>query len=165
MIEGILDTDIIFDDLINHFDHHWKKTKIVKKTFTGFTIFSKHFSNFQSCFLTDYTNPFGFDSPPSIEWQEGNIGRKCYTFSPFLFQIAGSTYVSCKRFIMGWNLVRMSSTIILMIQLLHENFMELLVKDKHIAGKKMARYGLKMTINLLLHFGSLPNLHRASGYI
>ena len=31
---------------------------------------------------------------------------------------------------MGWNLVRMSSTIILMIQLLHENFMEFLVFSK-----------------------------------
>ena len=29
----------------------------------------------------------------------------------------------------------------------------------------MARYGLKMTINQLLFFGSLPNLHGASGYI
>ena len=39
------------------------------------------------------------------------------------------------------------------------------VKDKHIAGKKMARYGLKMTINQLLFFGSLPNLHGVSGCI
>ena len=33
------------------------------------------------------------------------------------------------------------------------------VKDKHVVGKKMARYGLKMTIYQLLFFGSSPNLH------
>ena len=39
------------------------------------------------------------------------------------------------------------------------------VKDKHVAGKKMSRYSLKMTINQLLYFGSLPNLYGASGYV
>ena len=39
------------------------------------------------------------------------------------------------------------------------------VKDDHVVGKEMARYGLKMTIYQLLFFGSSPNLHGASGYI
>ena len=39
------------------------------------------------------------------------------------------------------------------------------VKDKHVGGKKMARYGLKMSIYQLLFFVSSPNLHAASGYI
>ena len=39
------------------------------------------------------------------------------------------------------------------------------VKDKHVDGRKMARYDLKMTIYQLLFFGSSPTLHGASGYI
>jgi hypothetical protein len=39
------------------------------------------------------------------------------------------------------------------------------VKDNHVVGKTMARYGLKMAIIPLLFFGSSPNLHAASGYI
>ena len=39
------------------------------------------------------------------------------------------------------------------------------VKDDHVVGKKIARYGLKMTIYQFLFFGSSPNLQRASGYI
>ena len=39
------------------------------------------------------------------------------------------------------------------------------VKDKHVVGKKMAIYGLKMTIYQLPFFWSSPNLHAASGYI
>ena len=39
------------------------------------------------------------------------------------------------------------------------------VKDNHVVGKKMARYGRKMAFYQLLFFGSLPDLLLASGYI
>ena len=40
-----------------------------------------------------------------------------------------------------------------------------IVKDKHVAGQKMARYGLKKAIYQLPFFRTSPNLHGASGYI
>ena len=39
------------------------------------------------------------------------------------------------------------------------------VKDKHVAGQKMARYGLKTAIYQMPFFKTSPNLHGASGYI
>ena len=39
------------------------------------------------------------------------------------------------------------------------------VKDSHVFGKKMARYGRKRAFYQLLFFGSSSNLHGASGYI